>query len=115
MQPDWSTLTINTQSVEPTAVVYDQIPEYQVVGVFEEMSVCFHSSDLVVNAVVVVHLQLLDALHSAALHDVSRHLIRLLSLRLRLGLAGLKQNTTVEACYKPPRVATQNKYTYRSL
>lgn len=49
----------------------------------------FQSSDLVVNTVVVVHLQLLDALHSAAFHDVGRHLVRLLSLRLRLGLAGL--------------------------
>lgn len=72
----------------------------------------FQFSDLVVNAVVVVHLQLLDPLHTAALHDVRRHLVGLLSLRLCLGLAGLKQMTIVKAHYKPPIVATHKTYTY---
>lgn len=41
------------------------------------------TTHLVVDVVVVVHLEVLDPLHSPALHDVRCHLVHLLPLRLR--------------------------------
>lgn len=80
----------DTSGLEVICVLYAQVNGFRDIFSRRDAKVSnIYQGHLVVDIVVIVHLEVLDALHSSTLHDVGGHLVHLVSVGLRFRIPHL--------------------------